>query len=281
MTSKYTDRPSPPVSAQDYPNKIKEGNDGNKYISIADKNNIYKWKKISTKKSAEEYYKQYPGYQKAIYDTNFFLSRMSKLKKYLLKIGIKFYFIKWKLYGNNSFDIEYFQEDYNLDENYILYSERRLYTDCRDKKGIMHLIHNVPLNLRSKVNYILQQIFPNRTNGITSDKDAIQIFFNKQNKLLKEKEKLTFMVDIIFKSKKLDELAEPYMDIIDKFLKKYKIGYSSEFDFMISFGTLNVYFRIFINKINEFKEFLKKLENNKVSSLIPLIKQIKYTYSKD
>ena len=39
MTSKYIDHSSP-VSAQDYPNKIKEGNNGNEYISIANKNNI-------------------------------------------------------------------------------------------------------------------------------------------------------------------------------------------------------------------------------------------------
>ena len=39
---------------------------------------------------------------------------------------------------------------------------------------------------------------------------------------------------------------------------------------MISHGTLNVYFRIFTDKINEFKQLIKKLENNKLSSLIPL-----------
>ncbi len=35
--SKYEKRPSPPVSAQDFPNNIKIGNDGNEYVSKPDK----------------------------------------------------------------------------------------------------------------------------------------------------------------------------------------------------------------------------------------------------
>jgi hypothetical protein len=50
-TAKYAQRPSPPVSAQDYKNKIKLGNDGNKYISSPDANGIYKWKKYASKTS--------------------------------------------------------------------------------------------------------------------------------------------------------------------------------------------------------------------------------------
>jgi hypothetical protein len=42
---KYTKRDSPPYHANDCPNQIKKGNDNLNYISIKDKNNIYKWKK--------------------------------------------------------------------------------------------------------------------------------------------------------------------------------------------------------------------------------------------
>lgn len=42
--SKYDNRPSPPISAQDYPNKIKKGNDGKNYRSEKDKNGVYRWK---------------------------------------------------------------------------------------------------------------------------------------------------------------------------------------------------------------------------------------------
>jgi len=42
---KYTKRNSPPFHANDCPNQIKKGNDNLNYISIKDKNNIYKWTK--------------------------------------------------------------------------------------------------------------------------------------------------------------------------------------------------------------------------------------------
>jgi len=40
--SKYTTRPSPPYPAQSCKNLIKTGNNGKKYISVSDKNGIYK-----------------------------------------------------------------------------------------------------------------------------------------------------------------------------------------------------------------------------------------------
>ena len=42
--TKYSTRPSPPVPAADHKNKIMVGNDGKKYISLSDSNDIYKWK---------------------------------------------------------------------------------------------------------------------------------------------------------------------------------------------------------------------------------------------
>jgi hypothetical protein len=42
--SKYKTRPSPPYPAQNCKNLIKTGNNGKKYISVSDKNGIYKWK---------------------------------------------------------------------------------------------------------------------------------------------------------------------------------------------------------------------------------------------
>ena len=41
--SKYTKRPSPPYPARECPNKIKVGNDGNKYISLSSVTGIFKW----------------------------------------------------------------------------------------------------------------------------------------------------------------------------------------------------------------------------------------------
>lgn len=44
IDNKYLTRNSPPYPANKYCGKTKKGNDGKKYISIPDKNNICKWK---------------------------------------------------------------------------------------------------------------------------------------------------------------------------------------------------------------------------------------------
>lgn len=177
---------------------------------------------------------------------NFFLNKISILKKDLLKIGIRFFYIKWKLYGNNNYDIEYFLEEEDLDDNYIIYSEKRLYNDCRNKKGKMHLIQSIQLNLRSQVNNILQKHFTNRTNGITSDEVPIKIYFISKNKIPPEKGKITFLLNIIFKNKTFDKSAQSYINIINKYLKKYKIGNiisdtTNKDNFSIKNDTLYIY----------------------------------------
>jgi hypothetical protein len=52
-TKKYQERNSPPYSAMDCKNKIKKGKDGT-YKSTPDKNNIFKWIKITSKKSGSK-----------------------------------------------------------------------------------------------------------------------------------------------------------------------------------------------------------------------------------
>ena len=61
--SKYEKRESPPVSAQDFPNKIRKGNDGEEYVSRADKNKVYRWYKIKSMdkcSTPKKYYMQFP-----------------------------------------------------------------------------------------------------------------------------------------------------------------------------------------------------------------------------
>lgn len=97
VNNKYKERPSPPYRAKDFPDKIKKGNDGNKYMSKEDKNGIYKWIKITKepnniinnnkniyiKNTANEYFKQFPNYTKPLYNTNIFTKN---LKKYKIRI---------------------------------------------------------------------------------------------------------------------------------------------------------------------------------------------------
>ena len=116
---KYKTRPSPPFSATLFPNEIKEGNDNEEYISKKDKNGIYKWYKITLKKNPEEYYKQLPDYIKPKYNINIFTQNLKTLVKDLKKINVTFYFIKWNIYGDNSFEYEYFSQDNKLSNNYL------------------------------------------------------------------------------------------------------------------------------------------------------------------
>jgi len=52
QTKKYSSRMSPAYHAKDCKGMVKLGNDGNKYISVPDKNGVYKWvKKSMTRKN--------------------------------------------------------------------------------------------------------------------------------------------------------------------------------------------------------------------------------------
>ena len=53
LTKKYTNRPSPHVSAGDFKDKRKRGNDGNWWVSIPNKNDVYSWKKYDKKGGAK------------------------------------------------------------------------------------------------------------------------------------------------------------------------------------------------------------------------------------
>ena len=266
-----SNRPSPSDHAKDFPNKIKEGNDKNKYISKKDKNGIYKWFKIVTKKSSEEYYQQFPDYTKSIFDTKIFTKNINSLSKELKKFGIIFSFIKWGTYSPE-FEYEYFLED-NKINNLILYSENKLYLDARNNDGIMYLMHKIEKDKWDIVNDIFIKYFPNRTIGISTQDDALKIFFNEQKKLQKDKEKIRVTVDIILEDKTIYIESLHYLNKINKIIGK-KIGYLDEYDKIINHGKVNADFNINFDKIDEFKKIIKNLLNNKYD--LPKIKKIKY-----
>jgi hypothetical protein len=274
MTSninKYKMLLSPPLySAEKFKNKVKVGEDEELYLSKKDKNNIYKWYKIKLKKNPEEYYKQFPDYENPINDPTFFIKNIKKLTHELDKIDIKFYFIKWKIYGDEPSEIEKFQEDNDLKYNYILYSERRLYWAMRDKKAKIHLIHSIPKNKWPLVNDILLKYFPNRTNGIVSDKECIEILFNKNKRLKKYTEKIKVSIDIFF-TKKINEESTTIWTKISDIIDKMKYGIMSDYDPNISNGKTNANVLININKIDTIEDLIIKIKNN-----IQNIKNIEY-----
>jgi hypothetical protein len=276
LADKYSIRPSPPYHANDFPNKIKIGNDKNEYISKKDKNGIYKWVKIGLKKSAEEYYKQFPDYKKSIYDSSFFTKKNKDLTKSLKKIGVSFYFVKWNKcspYGsstdyecwsenrNKSFPIFYdsWSENNDPSGNYIVYFESRFYWDTRHKDGIMHMDHFIHKKLWNQTNEILQEYFPNRTNGITSKADALHISIYPK-KIKKDKEKKIFSLDFVF-STIINEDSKKYIKKLKKLIPK-EIGYISEYDKNISNGKILINFNINYDKVSEFKKLVKNIKNN-------------------
>jgi len=159
--SKYEKRSSPPVSAQDFPNQIKDGNDGLEYVSRADKNKIFKWYKIKEGEkcsSAEEYYMQLPQFyldKKFFkYDIKHFeknikiVSReLEKKNIYLIKIGWKYVYdfldsaweeareiIIAKYFKDKKIKISYEVMDL---ANFIFYTDYRMFWARNDGKLYM------------------------------------------------------------------------------------------------------------------------------------------------
>lgn len=135
---KYDKRSSPSVSAQDFPNQIKIGNDKEEYVSKSDKNKVFRWYKIkdgSKCKSAQEYYMQLPKYyldKKFIkYDIKPFEIIMKLIKKELEKKNIFFIKIGWK----NVYD---FID--NAWEDALYYIKNKLYKDDKKIKTIYEII---------------------------------------------------------------------------------------------------------------------------------------------
>ena len=86
--------------------------------------------------------------------------------------------IPWNKY-EPMFEFEYWFRDTKLDNNYILYSENKLFWDARRKEGRMHIYHSIDNKLLPFVNTQIKQVFSERTNGSTSRYDALKIYFTK------------------------------------------------------------------------------------------------------
>ncbi len=105
-------RPSPSISAQVARDKIKEGNDGNMYLSKPDRNGVYHWKRLwqmSEVKTAAEYYDQFP-HKPRNYDTKEVVTKLRAVAKALNKHNIPLIPIGWRNvwdFGDNAADDAY------------------------------------------------------------------------------------------------------------------------------------------------------------------------------
>ncbi len=178
--SKYEKRDSPSVSAQDFPNKIKEGNDGEEYVSRADKNKVYRWYKIKSMdkcSTAEKYYMQFPEnyLQKKFYkyDLKILETKIKRVKKELEKKKIYLFKIGWKKAYNF---IDYAWEDAreHNKENFIFYTEKVLF--WAQNSGELTLQWSLQKGVKEDAFEIFHKIFKNKFVKPKRAENAIVLF---------------------------------------------------------------------------------------------------------
>ena len=164
--SKYGKRESPPVSAQDFPNKIRKGNDGEEYVSRADKNKVYRWYKIKSMyncSTPEKYYMQFPEnyLQKKFYkyDLKKLEMKINRVKKELKQKNIYLFKIGWKNVYNF---IDYAWEDAreHNKENFIFYTEKALF--WAQNSGKLTLQCSLQKGVKEEAFEIFHKIFKNK-----------------------------------------------------------------------------------------------------------------------
>jgi hypothetical protein len=254
----------PLLDPNEFINEIMEGkdknDDENDYISKKDKDGIYKWFKIIKGKTPKEYYQQFPKYIEEKYDTSFFFNNLKNFQKDLDKIGVTFYFIKWGIYNPTTTYAD-FKCEIDLTPDFILYSENNLFIDSCNNDS-MYIQHDISEKKWKNVNKILKKYFPKKTIGITSNKDAIKIFFEEQKNIKKNQKKVSFDLEISF----IDEIVDKKIILndllkIDSIIQKNNIGYLNNVYIILGKHT-HLDFNINFNKIKKFEEIIEKIKKN-------------------
>ena len=165
LKAKYLKRPSPPVSAQDHPNKIMKGNDEEEYVSKPNKNGIYKWHKLVWKNTAEEYYMQFPenylNKKFYKYKTTELLNKFKKVASELKKNNILFLEIGWKrVYHFIDAAWEEADKMAKYKTPFIFYTSQSLFWS--KNKGEIDIKWDLPKKEFEIVDKILKQVFRNK-----------------------------------------------------------------------------------------------------------------------
>jgi hypothetical protein len=271
MTVKKEFPDIPPEKAN---GKVFKGSDNKLYIAKRNNKGIPVWEVIKKKKTPEEYYKQFPTYVKSNHNYIGLLKHFTELARKLKPYKISVVVIPWNKYYPMT-EIDDWFSDTKIKNNYILYSENKLFWDARRPEGCMHIYHDIDDKLLSIVNTEIKNIFPDRTNGITSRNDALKIYFSKKKNIPIDVDKIVYSIDFTF-DKTINLPSAPIIDKINTYL--HKIGYVDSYDMLIQNGSLNVYCNINFNKIAEFKRAIKSI---KTANILPKIKKISYTVLDD
>ena len=185
LKEKYLKRPSPPVSAQDHPNKLMKGNDENEYVSKPNKNGIYKWHKIVWKNTADEYYMQFPenylNKKFYKYKTTELLNKFKKVASELKKNNILFLEIGWKrVYYFIDATWEEADKIAKYKMPFIFYTSKSLFWS--KNKGEIDIKWDLPKKEFEIVDKIFRSVFRSKYIRPKSKNKAIIItFFSKKS----------------------------------------------------------------------------------------------------
>jgi hypothetical protein len=234
---------------------------------------------IKYKKTPDEYYRQFSDYKAPLYDTNFFTSKITQLKKDLKKIGITFYYVEWNKDSLSPYtDDRWFSAHPKID-NFIYTTEKKVYLGSKDKNGYIEIYHDFEEKLIDKFNQIFTSYFPKRTIGFSNYSDSIKVFLEDQKKLKKEKEKIGICCYIVLDKKdnyfiKNGNDAKKFISSLQKKLPK-TIGYIDTY--YPKFENHSNYICLNINhdKVIDFSNFLKKIQKDKD---LPKIVKLKVSY---
>ncbi len=236
------------------------------------------------KSSPLEYYNQFNPVPNVKYNINFIRDNIDKLEKELSELGIYLFYFKWdrrSLYSDHSSillyycDKEYEKQKDNYPNGCIFFSEINLYRasldyeyeneddelDINESNNILRL-HHLYINFKNtnliqSINSVLQNIFPNRTNGLTCSQDSI-IIFMKEHQLKDFKSHHSMYIGFIYNDKKKIKSKNNYTyddntlvvnqvreyfgkDIIYRFSDYYNYG-----------DKIHIYFEVYDDKKDEF-----------------------------
>jgi hypothetical protein len=183
----FARRKSPPFHASEHKWETMWGVDINtKWVSKPDKNKIYHWVLCSNKKNIFDYYATIlpPEKNKLKYDYKEFEKQFAQLakelKKYkILATQIKGFYGEIEFTDYTSWDFSKLAEKkgYNPDENYMYFSEYRLYWGARN--GIIYLQWHFDRKNHQIAFDLLKKYFGKRVKLPLSINKAIQIKLNK------------------------------------------------------------------------------------------------------
>lgn len=226
--------------------------------------------KIKYKPTPNEYFKQFPGYKKPKYSTDFMIGLIPKLKKDLKSAGITFYYVKWskKIVDEDpGFEQEYFYSDVNPTGNYVVLSEQYMYWESTKANGKIRLSHSLDEHAIPIFNRIFCKYLPGRTRGWQNKSDSISVEFVKKAKLKIDKPKDVMYMYVHFTNKNIKAECKLFLPMIEKIIGKYGVVYSYDFivgnPWYVEIGIDSDKTELIKNKLSEISEINK----NKVKKI--------------